>query len=367
MEKFSSAKLSVSIPTSKSRKTNMGIDSKTLNRILLIPLILFCVAACDSGQRSPKQAETNNLEKKYKIATLVKVDGIPWFARMRTGVMRFAQDTGQDAFMVGPARADGALQAQMIDELIQQGVDAICVVPFSVPAVESSLKKARGKGIVIVGHEASNMVNADIILEPFDNRAWGIHLMDELALYMNHSGPYAVIVGGYGSQSHMEWLDAAISRQLEKYPDMRLVSDAIEDHDNPARSFARTRELLERFPELRGILGFTMVSSPSAALAVEITGRENTVNVVGVSLTSACRSYLEAGSIKAISFWDPADAGYAMNMAALMILKGLNIHNGTDLGATGYQSIRVDQSKSNLFFGKGWIDVTRANMVKYPF
>jgi simple sugar transport system substrate-binding protein len=367
MEKFSSAKSSVSIPTSKSRRTNMGIDSKTLNRILLIPLILFCVAACDSNTRSPKQAETNNLEKKYKIATLVKVDGIPWFARMRTGVMRFAQETGQDAFMVGPARADGPLQAQMIDELIRQGVDAICVVPFSVPAVESSLKKARETGIVIVAHEASNMVNADIILEPFDNRAWGIHLMDELAMYMKHKGPYAVILGSYGSQSHMEWLGAAISRQLEKYPDMKLVSDAIEDHDNPARSFARARELLETFPELRGILGFTMVSVPSAALAVETAGRQETVNVVGVSLPSACKSYLEEGSLETISFWDPADAGYAMNMAALMTLRGIKIHNETDLGIRGYQNIREDQRKSNLFFGKGWIDVTKANMVNYAY
>jgi simple sugar transport system substrate-binding protein len=367
MEKFSSAKLSVSIPTSKSRKTNMGIDSKTLQRILFIPLILFCVAACDSGQRSPKQAETNNLEKKYKIATLVKVDGIPWFARMRTGVMRFAQDTGQDAFMVGPAKADGTLQAQMIDELIQQGVNAICIVPFSVPAVESSLKRAREKGIVIVAHEASNMLNADVILEPFDNRAWGAHLMDELALRMNHTGYYAVMVGGYGSQSHMEWLHAATSRQLEKYTDMKLVSDAIEDHDNPARSFARARELLEKFPELRGILGFTMVSAPSAALAVETAGRQSTVSVVGVSLPSACKSYLEEGSLETISFWDPADAGYAMNMAALMILKNGKIHNGTDLGVKGYKNIRVDPHRSNLFFGKGWIDVTKANMVNYAY
>ncbi|MFH0959000.1 MAG: substrate-binding domain-containing protein [Pseudomonadota bacterium] len=343
---------SVSISVSKSRETNTVMVSKTLKRILLITLILFGAAACDTSTQSPKQTQPNNLEKRFKIATLVKVDGIPWFARMRVGVMRFAQDTGQDAFMVGPARADGTLQAQMIDELIEQEVDAICIVPFSVPAVESSLKKAREKGIVIVAHEASNMLNADVILEPFDNVAWGSHLMDELASRMNHTGTYAVIIGGYGSQSHKEWLEAAISRQLEKYPDMKLVSDAIEDHDNPARSYARVKELLEKFPDLRGILGFTMASAPSAALAVETAGRQDTVNVVGVSLPSACKSYLEEGSLETISFWDPADAGYAMNVAALMTLRGTKIHNGTDLGVRGYQNLRENRLKSNLFLGR---------------
>jgi simple sugar transport system substrate-binding protein len=341
--------------------------TKIIARILWIPLILLSIGACNSSKESPKQPASFNPEKIYRIATLVKVEGIPWFARMRTGVRRFAEDTGQDAFMVGPAKADGALQARMIDELVRQGVNAICIVPFSVPDVEASLKKARDRGIVVVAHEASNMLNADVIIEPFDNRAWGIHLMDRLAQFMARSGPYAVILGSYGSQSHMEWLEASISHQLEKYPDMKLVSDAIEDHDNPARSYARSRELLEKFPDLLGILGFTMVSCPSAALAVETTGRQNTVNVVGVSLPSACQSFFEADSLKAISFWDPADTGYAMNVAALMILKGMQVHDGTDLRANGYHSVRMDTLKSNLFFGKGWIDVEHANIAEYPF
>ena len=212
----------------------------------------------------------------------------------------------------------------MIDELIRQGVNAICIVPFSVPAVESSLKKAREKGIVIVAHEASNMVNADIILEPFDNRAWGIHLMDELAMYMKHQGPYAVILGSYGSQSHMEWLDAAISRQLEKYPDMKLVSDAIEDHDNPARSFARARELLEKFPELRGIFGFhNGFSSIGGSCGRDSCDSRTLLTLLGFLCLQHARVILKKDSLETMSFWDPADAGYAMNMAALMTLRVL--------------------------------------------
>jgi simple sugar transport system substrate-binding protein len=345
----------------------MGKTTKIFSQILLLSLIVFALAACDSKQESSRQPAPPIPEKKYKIATLVKVDGIPWFARMRTGVTRFADTTGQDAFMVGPARADGTLQAQMIDELVNQGVNAICIVPFSVPAVEPALKMARKKGIVIVAHEASNIENADVIIEPFDNKAWGCHLMDELASCVQRHGPYAIILGSYGSQSHMEWYRAAVAHQLEKYPDMKLATEAIEDHDNPARSYARAKGLLSRFSDLSGILGFTMVSCPSAALAVETAGLKNKVSVVGVSLVSACKSYLADGSLKKISFWDPADAGYVMNKIALKLLQGGKVKAGDDMGVKGYHDLRQDMAKPNLFFGKGWIDVTKENMANYPY
>ena len=345
----------------------MGKTTQIFSQILLISGIMLTLAACDSTRDSSKQTTPPVPEKKYKIATLVKVDGIPWFARMRTGVTRFADATGQDAFMVGPAKADGALQAQMIDELVNQGVNAICIVPFSVSAVEPALKIARDKGIVIVAHEASNIENADIIIEPFDNKAWGRHLMDELASCMRMKGPYAIMLGSYGSQSHMEWYRAAVAHQLEKYPNMKLVTEAIEDHDNPARSYARAKELLSRFKDLNGILGLTMASCPSAALAVETAGLKNKVSVVGVSLVSACKSYLADGSLKKISFWDPADAGYVMNKIALKLLQGGKVKAGDDMGVKGYHDLRLDMAKPNLFFGKGWIDVTKDNMANYPY
>ena len=118
--------------------------------------------------------------KKWQIATVVKVDGIAWFDRMRAGIEQFGRDTGHDAWMVGPSQADAAAQVQLIENLIGQGVDAICVVPFSVEAVEPVLKKARERGIVVVAHEASNLVNADYVIEAFDNRAYGAKLMEEL-------------------------------------------------------------------------------------------------------------------------------------------------------------------------------------------
>ncbi len=92
-----------------------------------------------------KELITTTDDKKYTIATVVKVDGIAWFDRMRDGVEQFKTDTGNDVWMVGPSQADAAAQVQIVENLIAQGVDAIAIVPFSVEAVEPVLKGDPGR------------------------------------------------------------------------------------------------------------------------------------------------------------------------------------------------------------------------------
>ena len=82
----------------------------------------------------------------------------------------------------------------------------------------------------MITHESASQQNVHYDLEPFDNRSFGYHLMDELAALMNEEGEYAVFVEFLTSKSHNEWIDAAIARQQERYPRMRLVTDRLETY-----------------------------------------------------------------------------------------------------------------------------------------
>jgi len=331
--------------------------------ILILTFLLFDSFYLGCGNQEDQSMQG----PKYTIATVVKVDGIAWFNRMREGVKKFADETGHECFLQGPPKADAALQVQIIEDLIAQGVDAICVVPFAVEAVEPVLKKARSMGITVVCHEASNQINADVIIEAFDNHAYGAHLMDHLAHFMNETGEYAVFVGSLTSKSHNEWINGAIACQKEKYPNMKLVTDRIEEYDNQNIAYEKTKELIKAFPNLKGIQGSASTTAAGAGLAIEEKGLQDKIMVVGSGLVSMCKQYLETGSVKLISFWDPADAGYVMNKIALMLLEGKKLSDGMDLGITGYNQIRQDSDKSILFFGSAWVDVTKENMLDYDF
>jgi len=98
-----------------------------------VALVLMLAAAHAEGPLDTSKVRadltTKATGKTYSIATVVKVDGIVWFDRMRDGVKQFKSDTGQDTWEVGPSQADAAAQVQIVENLIAQGVDAICIVP----------------------------------------------------------------------------------------------------------------------------------------------------------------------------------------------------------------------------------------------
>jgi len=335
-----------------------------MKRTVILVLALMALLSLSCGKSKPRASSG---KRPYTIATIVKLDGIAWFERMRAGVKKFGDETGNKCFLLGPAQADAALQVQIIEDVIAQGVDAICVVPFSVEALEPVLRKARSRGIIVVSHEASNQVNADAIIEAFDNFAYGAHLMDHLARHMSEQGQYAVFVGSLTSKSHNEWIDGAIARQKEKYPKMELVTERIEEYDNQNTAYEKTKELIKAYPELRGIQGSASTTAAGAGLAVEEKGLQNKLAVIGTGLVSQCRQYLASNSTKLISLWDPADAGYVMNKIAVMLLEGKKPANGTDVGVPGYHQLRQDPEKPNLFYGSAWVDVTKENMDAYNF
>ena len=314
---------------------------------------------------SDSRSNSHGDSRQFVIATVVKVDGIAWFEKMREGVERFGKDTGHDTFLLGPARADASEQIQIIEGLIAQEVDAICVVPFSVEAIEPVLQKARERGIIVISHEASSQVNADVIIEPFDNAAFGRHLMDHLAKYMGEEGEYATFVGSVTSESHNQWVKAAVQHQKLKYPQMTLVADRIEDSDDQNQAYEKAKQLLVAHPNLKGIQTSAMSAVPGVSLAVEEKGLIDRVNVVGTSLVSVSGPYLESGAARLISFWKPDDAGYAMCKLALMKLEGREITNGTDLGLDGFSSLQQSLDRSNLFYGSAWVDVTGDNVTEW--
>lgn len=295
----------------------------------------------------------------YTIAVVPKMTSIAWFQRMEVGVNEFAEETGVDAFYTGPSEGDGALQAQVIEDLIAQGVDAICVVPFSTEALEPVLKKAREAGILVISHEASGMENIDYDIEAFNNEAYGEHFMARLGELMGGEGEYLLEVGGLTSESHMQWTEAAIQYQEANFPEMKLAADRIETKDDQTVSYEKVKEALTANPNITGIQGSAMPDIAGAALAVQELGLSGKVQLVGTSLVSVSGKYIREGTIDTIGFWDPALAGKAMIQLAINILDGEEVADGLDLGVEGYDNLMLD---GKVLYGQAWIDVNKDNV-----
>lgn len=144
---------------------------------------------------------------------------------------------------------------------------------------------------------------------------------------------------------------------------MNLVCDPVEGATTDA-AYATAKEVIATYPDVKGFIGWDMVDPPGIAMAVEEANKAGEIAVTGTCLVSACEGYLTSGTIKTISFWDPADAGEAMCKLAVKVLNGEEISDGIDLGVQGFENCTLD---GNTVFGEAWIDVTKDNMAEYNF
>ncbi|MFK7890209.1 MAG: autoinducer 2 ABC transporter substrate-binding protein [Granulosicoccus sp.] len=298
------------------------------------------------------------------IATVVKIAGIQWFNRMEEGVNKYAEDTGANAFQVGPAQADPQQQAALIEDMIAQEVDALAVVPMSPEALEPVLKRAREQGITVITHEAASQQNVDYDIEAFRNEDFGANLMEQMATCMGGEGEYAVFVGSLTSQTHNQWVDGAIAHQEANYPNMTLVGDRNETFDDSQNAYQKAQEVLRAFPGVKGMQGSASTDVAGIGLAVEERGMEDDPCVFGTSLPSIAEQYLETGAVDGIGFWDPSIAGYAMNMVAQMVIDGKEVVDGMNLGLQGYEAVTLEDK---VIYGQAWVNVDKENMADYPF
>ena len=298
------------------------------------------------------------------FVTVPKAIGYDWFNRMEEGVKRFGKDTGIKAYQQGPSQFDAALQVQVIEDLIAQGVDVLNIVPFQPETLVPVLEKAKKQGIVIITHEAPYLEVANYDIEPFNNKEYGEHLMEELATLMNGTGEYALFVGSLNSSTHKAWVDAALEYQKQKYPDMKWIGDYVESNDDSKVAYEKTKEILKKYPNIKGFQGSSALDVVGIGQAVEEASLSDSTYVVGTSIVSYSGNLLKTGAVDLVSGWDPADSGYAMNLLAQFVLDKKEIKSGIDLGLKGYESILVD---GNTVYGKAWIDITVDNMMDYDF
>lgn len=309
-------------------------------------------------------------KSEWTIAVVVKDATSDWFKRMQVGVDQFGKDMTVNVIQKGPASADAASQVQLVEDMMNQGVDAICVIPIDPGALESVLQEAMNRGIVVVSHEASNLQNTLFDVEAFTAQSFGETMMEQLAKAMGESGKYAQMVAYTTSTTHMEYSNAEYEYQKSNYPNMSLINDTVpsaESEEKVDTAYGKAKEILKANTDLAGFTGAASVDILGEAQAVEELGMAGKVSIVGVGTPNATKDYVHNGTISAVCLWDPASAGYAMANVAYKILSGEEVGDGSDLGIDGYNSVTLKQDVNRCLLGDAPLILTKDNIDNYDF
>jgi rhamnose transport system substrate-binding protein len=276
-------------------------------------------------------------EAKYKIAFVPKLIGIPYFNAMEEGGKKAAADLDVEFIYTGPVTADVAKQSEIVDNLITQGVDAIAVAPNDPAAITPVLKKAQEKGIVVL---TSDTDGAQDVREVFVNQALqdaiGYTTLDELAKAMNYEGEFAIVSCGPTAWNLNTWILYELQK-LAEYPNMKLVTIRYAEED-VQMAINVMLDLINAFPNLKGVIGQCSTSAPGVAEAVEQAGKIDKIFATGISVPSMMSKYVKSGAVKSFVLWNPVDLGYLTVWAAKYLLDKNTFEDGKEYDVPGIET-----------------------------
>lgn len=282
--------------------------------------------------------------EKFKIAVMPKLVGIPYFTQTGEGAMQAGEALGVEVIYTGPTKADAAEQVKMIEDLINQGVDAICVAPNDPNAVVPALQKAKEAGILVLDWDTPVDINVvDASIHQIDDKELGEHLFDALVESMGtDTGDYAIVTGGLSAANLNSWIDYGTAYAAEKYPNLNLVTDKIPTDEKQQEAYSKTLDLVKTYPDLKGIIGVSTPAPLGAAQAIREKGLQDQVAVVGTCVKEDCQEFLTDGALDVGSLWDTQKLGFLTVGVAKAMLEGKTLENGMEIEGFGTLQLKED-------------------------
>ena len=274
-----------------------------------------------------------------QMTTVVKIAGVPWFNYLDQGLQEGGKKFGIDVTMVGPAHVDPAQQVRLVEDQIARKVNVLGLVPLDVKVLAPVLARAQESGITVITQEGPDQEGRTWDVELLDSKVFGEMQMKALAAAMGNKGEYVMYVGTLTTPLHNRWADAAVAYQQAHFPEMKLATARFPGADEIDSSEQVTREVIQGYPNVTGIIGFGSNGPIGAGNVVRERRLQKKIAVVGTVIPSQGRAMIKSGVIRDGFLWSPKDAGFAMVAVASLSLAGTKFETGMDVPGMGKATV----------------------------
>jgi len=261
-------------------------------------------------------------------------------------------------------QASAASQIPAIQAAITKGANALIVSATDASALCPTLKQAMAKKITVVTYDSDAPGCRNVFINQADSKAIGTSEVDLLANQIGKTGEIAVVSAAASATNQNAWI-GYMKTQLKKYPKMKLV-EVVYGNDDPTTSTQVTQGLLQKYPNLKGIISPTTVGIAAAAAVLDVPQYRGKIKLTGLGTPNQLRKYVKDGTIEGFELWNPADLGYLAAYAAV------NHASGTITGKRG-QTFKAGKlgtykigAKSTVLLGPPFV-FNKGNIDKFHF
>jgi ribose transport system permease protein len=254
-------------------------------KALIAVLSVAVLTAVALGFR--KTASLPTAEQPLTVAFVPKALNSPFWAAMQQAAEQEAAEQGVRLVSLAADReTDVERQYQIIENLIQQQVDAILLSPAGSKELVPAIRKANDAGIPVllldtrIDQVAADSVGAQILTYiGSDNFEGGAVAGRYLAKKLSGTGQVAIVEGISGhetaDQRRLGFLDG-----IESHPNIQVVASQTANWER-ARAYTVAENLLQAHPELRAIFAANDEMALGALEAVDAAGRLDQIQIIG--------------------------------------------------------------------------------------
>ena len=289
------------------------MSKKIISILLVVMMIVAMMPAALAGTADGK-----------KIALVGKSAGNAFFEIAAAAFKEAAEGEGATVDVVYPETATADAQIKVLDNLISQQPDAICIAANDVNALQAKLEEAMELGIKVSSFDsAPNPASRQVFVNQANTVMVAQALMDAVLDIAGGEGQWAILSATSQAANQNAWI-AAMQEMAkgEKYAGLELVEVAYGD-DEPQKSTDQTQALLDNYPELKVICAPTTVGIAAAAKLLQ--DNASPVKLTGLGLPSEMLEYTgadEAHSCPYFYLWDQQGLGKLSAYASIALVNG---------------------------------------------
>ncbi|MFB3786040.1 MAG: sugar ABC transporter substrate-binding protein [bacterium] len=293
------------------------------------PIILACLVGigltgCNRGV-PPAGTE------KLRIGFVMKVLNNPFFIRMEEGARQAARDLNVDLIVQAADREiDVERQMQIIENLIEAKVNALCITPSGSREVVAAIAKANQAGIPVlivdtkVDEKTAREMNVKFVtFIGSDNHQGGLLAGQYFAKKFTQPASVAILEGIPGHETH----DSRLQGFMDGIQGVSQLKVAASQPANTERDqgYNVCQNILQSHPDIQGVFATNDMMALGAVEAIAAAGRKGQIAVVGFDAIDEARQAIRDGIMAGSVAQFPDEMGRVAVESAVKVLRGETI------------------------------------------
>jgi rhamnose transport system substrate-binding protein len=256
------------------------------------------------------------------VTFLPKNLGNPYFDTSDAGGKKAVEEFGGKYAEVGPDAASPDAQVPFINTAAQQGVNALVISANDPKAICDAIDEARDAGTKVVTFDSDTSADCrDLYINQATSEGIAKVQVDEIAKQIGDSGEIAILSAAANATNQNAWIELMKSDLAADHPNIKLV-DTVYGDDDDQKSFDQTEALLQKHPQLKGIISPTTVGIAAAARYLSTSSSKGKVALTGLGTPNQMKEYVNDGTVTSFALWNPEDLGYLAAYAAKALVDG---------------------------------------------